>query len=652
MNRSASARTTLGLALAAFGLGCLVVSAAPGCGGSETTTSTSGTGTGGGEAADPGALVKASMTSQVGVLLDEIPENLRDKVVADLQAKDEKFWIGRAKAQIILTKYRLSFRTYYYPVGEKMQLPLPPDVKWNIALKADAAGSIKPRRVKIGTHDVVVVDYTFESTLLSSLASPALTEPALAKVGGTWDEPFVFPVDPELLFQRTGYACMTEVGFPPNSVDSEEAAVFYDHTCAAQGELSKVLCHRTQLPTESCVDALDSSVGKVEAKVHFERLAWDSAAADKARFGDVTNENGPDIRPGVLTPIFPAPKVIYRYVPEGDCTIAEKCVGGAGWRRLLQFSSVNWNIGKKTLDIGAVEPLVAGMGDDELANHHIYEYSECHEHYHFMHYGDFTYGDQKPANSKRGFCLESTDRLSNNETTPLHNPYGDCSYQGIESGWGDNYNSGIDCQWIDVTGYDVSKGPVTEVIRESFNPDGFLCEGVPVLDDKGKQVYEPTSFKTAKGEPVDRPKCTFMPNWDANNARTEDVTLTGLGESFVNQPCTRGQIGPLRNCGFKKKSDLESCTPGAAVKLHCTVPAGAAPQTVRVCESSKALQSGTACAHNAAIGNSIVTDAGVDVAITCPASRSDVESGGVYSLYTSPLTDDDMPQAVTCAVVP
>ncbi len=84
----------------------------------------------------------------------------------------------------------------------------------------------------------------------------------------------------------------------------------------------------------------------------------------------------------------------------------------------LQFSSINWNTGKKTLDIGAVDYLLTGEPDGELAKHHIYEYSECHKHYHFMHYGTFTYGDQQPASSKRGFCLQSTDRLSNNESTP------------------------------------------------------------------------------------------------------------------------------------------------------------------------------------------------------------------------------------------
>lgn len=654
MKRSSPARATLVLVLAASGLGCLVAASAPGCGGSETTTSSSSStgGTGGGEAADPGALIQATMTSQVGVVLDEIPENLRDKVTATLQAKDEKFWINRARAQINLTKVRLGFRTSYYPDGKRQQLPLPPDLLWNVALKADAMGSTKPRRAKIGTHDAVVVDYTFDSTLLTAESSPAITEPNLARVGGTWDEPFIFPIDPELIFQRTGYACMQEVGFPPNSVDSEEMAAFYDQECSAEGVASKVGCHATALPTESCVDALDSSIGRVETKVHFERVAWDAVKADKARYGDVTSDTGPDIRAGVGSSLFPAPKVIYRYIPDGDCTLAEKCVGGAGFRRLLQFSSINWNVGRKSLDIGSIDYLLSGMGDGALTEHHIYEYSECHKHYHFMHYGEFTFGDQKPSNSKRGFCLQSTDRLSNNEASPLQNPYSDCSYQGIEAGWGDNYNAGIDCQWIDVTAYDVSKDPVTSSIHEDFNPDGFLCEGTKVLDAQGNQVYEPTAFTTAKGEKVDRPKCDFMSKWDENNKRDEELTLPGLGESFVTQACARGQIGPLRNCGFKKQSDLETCTPGAKIKLHCTVAAGAAPQTVRVCESSKVLKSGTACTHGFSIGNSLVTEAGADVDVTCPAARSAAEPGGLYSLYTSPLTDDDAPQAVTCAVVP
>lgn len=128
------------------------------------------------------------------------------------------------------------------------------------------------------------------------------------------------------------------------------------------------------------------------------------------------------------------------------------------------------------------------------------------------------------------------------------------------------------------------------------------------------------------------------------------MTLPALGQSFVTAPCDRGQLGPLRNCGFKKQSDLEACTPGAKITLHCSVPAGAAPQTVRLCESSTVLRSGTACTHGASLGNSIVPAAGVDVAFTCPAARSAAEPGGVSSIYSSPLVDEDPARTVTCVL--
>src|SRR4051812_13613944 len=57
---------------------------------------------------DPGALIKASLTSQVGVVLDEIPAGLRGAIVANLEARDPSFWIARAKAQVAFTRYRLA----------------------------------------------------------------------------------------------------------------------------------------------------------------------------------------------------------------------------------------------------------------------------------------------------------------------------------------------------------------------------------------------------------------------------------------------------------------------------------------------------------------------------------------------------------------
>jgi acyl transferase domain-containing protein len=45
-------------------------------------------------------------------------------------------------------------------------------------------------------------------------------------------------------------------------------------------------------------------------------------------------------------------------------------------------------------------------------------------------------------------------------------------------------------------------------------------------------------------------------------------------------------------------------------------------------------------------------NAGADVTMVCPAARSALETGGLYSIYSSPLVDEDTAQPVTCTVVP
>jgi hypothetical protein len=42
----------------------------------------------------------------------------------------------------------------------------------------------------------------------------AISDPALASVGGSVNETFHFPADPELLIQRTDNACQVNTGLP------------------------------------------------------------------------------------------------------------------------------------------------------------------------------------------------------------------------------------------------------------------------------------------------------------------------------------------------------------------------------------------------------------------------------------------------------
>lgn len=587
-----------------------------------------------------GALIKVSAKSQVGVLLDEIPSSMRQRVAASLLSQPAEFWQARAKRQLALTNYRLNFRANFYEDDPKKQLPLPPEEVLNVSVK-------KARRARVDGHDYVLCDYTLDSMLVSDAASPAEAEPKLARIGGKWSEPFVLPLDPELLLQRTGYACMDESEFPPNSVDTEDVEFFYDQECDVEEALSVDGCHRTRLADLSCVDALTQYVGKVNMDLRFERIKYSAREAQNARVGVVTNMNGADLQ--VVQEELNVNRTIYRYIAPDSCGIAEGCVGGAGWRRLLQFNASEKNLGVAAVHIGDVDYYINGEpGNTSNVDHHIYEYSECHHHYHFSHYGTFTYGAGDNLGSKRAFCLESVLRYSNNEASPITSPYDNCSNQGISPGWGDQYNAGIECQWIDVTTIDTQLQPVTAPLAFVSNPDGFLCEGVPVLDALGNPTFEATQFRTSEGEVVDRPVCDFIPGWDSNNRGALDVTLPLAGEGLITSPCTRGQMGPKRNCGFTYEAIVRSCQPGQSVTLSCSIDSSAAPQTMRVCEASHVLNAGVACTYDEALASTIIEQTPVELSFTCPTLRDVNEVGGIFALYTAPVVPSDTAMPVHC----
>src|SRR6478735_6556414 len=398
-----------------------------------------------GDSADPGALIHVTATSRVGVLLDEVPQSIRERIASALLAKPDSFYEARARRQLTLSSYRLNFRAAFYDEDSgKSQLPLPPPEVQAIHFSKKAGKTA--HRATVEGHDYVLADYELEATLVTDVDSPGISEPALAEVGGTWQEDLVLPVDPELLVQRTGFACMDEAEFPPNSVDTEDVEFFYDQECDIEPELSTEGCHLTKLADMSCVAALTANVGKVETSFLFERIPWDADLADAARVGEVETEAGADL--AVVGDELNVNRLTYRYITPSACSLAEQCVGGTGWRRLLQFNASEKNVGSEAVNIGDVNYyLDDSKNDNPNANHHVYEYSECHNHYHFNHFATFTYGDDPNLGSKRAFCLESVARYANHEQSPTWSAYGGCSFQGITQGWGDQYNAGIECQW-------------------------------------------------------------------------------------------------------------------------------------------------------------------------------------------------------------
>ncbi len=583
---------------------------------------------------DPGALIEVSMDSRVGVVLDEVPQAQRAALASYYLSKPNQFWKDRAIVQAQHTTYRLTYRGFFYEENPpKAMLALPPKDLWKIDLKPGGAKRVTTE----DGHDAVVIGYTLRSTLLSDSRTPGEAEPALRRVGGVWEEPFNFPLDPEFLFQRTGYACLDEDGYPLRTADSENAFQLFDQECGveAPGESS---CHFTEFPSESCTRALRRRVGRVDTALRFERVRYDRLKADAVRVAQYTQHEAPDL--AVIGSGLENNRIVYRYIEPDSCAVEEACVTGSGWRRLLMYDASIKNASTVDLTIGEVNE------DSPFVEHNVFEFSACHEHYHYSHYGDFRYG--AIPGDKRAFCIESTDRYYNSEQTPLSHPYG-CDNQGIASGWGDTYIAGIECNWIDITNLAVPPGGTTQSLEFSLNPDDFICEGEPVTDANGEQVFVPSGEIGENGESVDRPVCDFIPGYEDNNLAQRNVSVPKDG-GFITAACTRSQAGPLRDCGFRERAENVSCTAGGQVRLRCKTAAADPNQVLRLCENSTQLGGVTACMYRDALATEVIGSSWTNVTFTCPAARGPGEPGGKYGYFTAPVLPNDPNRAVTCEV--
>ena len=127
-------------------------------------------------------------------------------------------------------------------------------------------------------------------------------------------------------------------------------------------------------------------------------------------------------------------------VTNETCEYYEGCVGGLGGRRVMLFTTATPNIGSRDLVMGIP------------ANHpELYHYSACHDHYHFDEFARYQLlaGDVLAATGhKQAFCMLDTISWAWQNEFPKF----DCTNQGISRGFSDWYESGLPCQWIDITG--------------------------------------------------------------------------------------------------------------------------------------------------------------------------------------------------------
>lgn len=143
----------------------------------------------------------------------------------------------------------------------------------------------------------------------------------------------------------------------------------------------------------------------------------------------------------------------YVEVPAGSCLLPENCVRGVGLRKVLRFGTTIANIGNADM--------VVGVPSHENP---LWEYDECHSHFHFEAYADYQLYDVAAdmmltdIGHKNGFCVLDIGVYEGRATSCTGY---NCSNQGISAGCYDRYSPGLQCQWIDVTGlpdgdYDVT----------------------------------------------------------------------------------------------------------------------------------------------------------------------------------------------------
>ena len=192
--------------------------------------------------------------------------------------------------------------------------------------------------------------------------------------------------------------------------------------------------------------------------------------------GDPDCPDGPDLI--VLGSVIESSIYVQNLNNNDNCYVGEGCMQGYGDRQIVRFTTHIQNIGNQDYYIGATP------GDPSQANDQ-WEWDECHNHWHYEGYAEYllynAQNESMPVGFKNGFCVIDLECSGGGSAKYT------CSNQGITAGCGDIYNSGLACQWIDVT--DVPDGDYKLVVRVNWDqsPDALGNEEI-TYDNNWAQV--------------------------------------------------------------------------------------------------------------------------------------------------------------------
>lgn len=171
------------------------------------------------------------------------------------------------------------------------------------------------------------------------------------------------------------------------------------------------------------------------------------------------------------------------------CSVEEGHIN-PGYHRIVRFTVTTPNIGDADVNLGDPNVHIA-------ANDGLYEFAECHHHFHFKHYALYQLIAQDGfvwKAAKRGFCMLDTDpapaSLSGAPPGPAYfkscGRIGVAGNQGISHGWSDTYRFFLGGQYFVLDGGDGQPvvPPGQYILRITVNPPYFPGpEGCPRVTD-------------------------------------------------------------------------------------------------------------------------------------------------------------------------
>ena len=194
--------------------------------------------------------------------------------------------------------------------------------------------------------------------------------------------------------------------------------------------------------------------------------------------------------------------VIYEetFSPTG-CTAIEGGFQG-GTHRTLRFTVSTPNIGTADVFLGSPLDHIDPNRDGDFSDSDgMYEFADCHAHFHFRNYATYEIFPVDAAGKitgpaiqarKRGFCMIDIDPYNENEPpgTWVYRSCGNTTvdgFQGISVGYSDTYFKWLSGQFFLLTDKKEPIGPGRYLIRITVNPPftakrGDVC---PALDTRG-----------------------------------------------------------------------------------------------------------------------------------------------------------------------